>query len=83
MMQVRFVERLSPDFCCLQNQQQLALRPCENFQGSDGTNADSRTNIGKQCQYQGSETDTEHALIPRTLHRVELCSPKLSQDGAS
>ncbi len=67
MMQMGFVERLPPDFSGLQNRQRLALRPCENFQGPNGTDADSRANIGKQRQYQGSDTDTEQALIPGSL----------------
>jgi hypothetical protein len=68
MMQVGFVERFSPDFGCLKNQQRLAFRPCENFQGPNGINANSRANIGKQRQYQGSETNTEQALILGSRH---------------
>jgi hypothetical protein len=69
MMQMGFVERFSPDFGCLKNRQQLAFRPCENFQGPNGTDANSRANIGKQRQYQSSETNTEQTLIPRSRHR--------------
>jgi len=69
MMQMGFVERFPPDFGRLKNGQRLAFRPCENLQGSDGSDANSRANIGKQRQYQGSKTDTEHALMPRSRHR--------------
>ena len=69
MMQMGFVERFPPDFGRLKNRQRLAFRPRENFQGPDGIDADSRANIGKQCQYQGSEANTEQALMPRSFHQ--------------
>jgi hypothetical protein len=68
MMQMGFVEGLPPDLGCLENGQRLAFSPCENFQGPDGTDANSRTNKGKQRQYQGCETDTEQALISGSRH---------------
>ena len=70
MMQMGFVERFPPDFGRLKNRQRLAFRPCENFQGPDGIDADSRANIGKQRQYQGSEANTEPALILGNRHRL-------------
>jgi hypothetical protein len=68
MMQMGFVERFPPDFCCLKDCQRLALGTCENFQSPNGVDANSRANIGKQRQYQGSETNTEQALIPGSRH---------------
>jgi hypothetical protein len=68
MMQMGFVERFPPDFGCLKNRRRFPFRPCENFQSPNGTDADSRANIGKQCQYQRSETNTEQALIPGSRH---------------
>jgi hypothetical protein len=68
MMQMGFVERFPPDLGCLENRQRFAFRTCENFQGPDSTDANSSTNIGKQRQYQGSETDTEETLISGSRH---------------
>jgi len=59
MMQMGFVDRFPPDFGCFKNWQRLAFRPCENLQGSDGIDANSKANISKQRQYQGSEANTE------------------------
>ena len=70
MMQMGFVDRFPPDFGCFKNGQRLAFRPCENLQGSDGTDANSRANISKQSQYQGSEANTEQALILGVRHRL-------------
>ena len=69
MMQMGFVDRFPPDLSCFKNGQRLAFRPCENFQGPNGTDAHSRAHIGKQRQYQGSKRDTEHALMPGSVHR--------------
>ena len=69
MMPMGFVERFPADFGGLKNGQRLAFRPCENFQGPNGTDANSSANIGKQRQYQGSETNTEQTLVPRSRHR--------------
>jgi len=69
MMQMGLVERFPPGFCRLENRQRFAFRSCENFQGPNGTDANSRANIGKQRQYQGSKTNTERALMPRSRHR--------------
>jgi len=70
MMQMGFVDRFPPDFGCFKNWQRLAFRPCENLQGSDGIDANSRANISKQRQYQGSEANTEQALILGVRHRL-------------
>ena len=70
MMQMGFVERFPPDLGCLENRQRFAFRTCENFQGPDSTDANSSTNIGKQRQYQGSEANTEQALILGTRQQL-------------
>ena len=70
VMQMGFVERFPPDFGCFKNGQRLAFRPCENLQGPNGTDANARANIGKQRQYQGSEANTEQALILGTRQRL-------------
>jgi hypothetical protein len=47
MMQMSFVERFPPDFCGLQNGQRLALSPREDLEGANGTDPNSRANIGR------------------------------------
>src|SRR5688572_3852661 len=70
MMQMGFVERFPPDFSGLQKRQRLALGPRKNLEGPNGTDANATANIGKQRQYQGSDTDTKQALIPGSPHRL-------------
>ena len=77
MMQMGFVERFPAGFGGLEKRQRLTFSPSENFQGPEGTDANSRANVGEQRQYQGPETDTEQALRTRSLHRLRWELPPM------